>query len=233
MIEIVFFDAGETLLHPHPSFAELFARIGREAGYDIHARDVHRIQEEMAPYLIDQDDETAPAYTSLDPTASKAFWLHLYTRFLEELDIKDEALADRLYERFSHTSSYKLFEDALPVLHRLQGEGYRLGLISNFERFLEEMLVELEVGHLFDVTVISGIEGYEKPDPNIYRVALERASVEPRYAVHVGDSPVLDVEPATEVGMNAVLLDRVGRVEQHPGLRIASLKELPEVVSNL
>ena len=48
------------------------------------------------------------------------------------------------------------------------------GLISNFEEWLEEMLVELEVGHLFDVSVISGTEGLEKPDPAIFHLALER-----------------------------------------------------------
>ena len=33
MIEIVFLDAGETIVHPHPSFAELFADTCERDGY--------------------------------------------------------------------------------------------------------------------------------------------------------------------------------------------------------
>ena len=76
-----------------------------------------------------------------------------------------------------------------------------MGLISNFESWLEEMLVELEVGHHFEPAIISGIEGVEKPDPTIYEIALEKAGVAPENAVHVGDSPGMDVEPASLVGI--------------------------------
>ena len=34
-IEIVFFDAGETLIHPHPSFPELFAQVCAENGIEV------------------------------------------------------------------------------------------------------------------------------------------------------------------------------------------------------
>ena len=100
------------------------------------------------------------------------------------------------------------------------------------EEWLEEMLVELEVGHLFDVSIISGIEGMEKPDPEIYRVALAKAGVDPGYAVHIGDSPSNDVEPARAVGMETVLLDRYNRYPQMSP-RVRSLDELPALLKGL
>lgn len=237
MIEIIFFDAGETLIHPHPSFAELFAQVCARRGRDVDPATVQEVQERLAPHLVDLADATGVENPSLSPEDSRTFWSFLYRRFLGELAIEDEELVGELYDTFSHWSSYKLFDDVLPALDHLSKSGYRLGLISNFEGWLEEMLIELEVGDVFDTTVISGIEGVEKPDERIYRIAVERAAVDPAAAVHVGDSPSMDVEPAAAVGMKAVLLDRVGRYAARAGdpgaVRIASLKELPQVLPKL
>jgi putative hydrolase of the HAD superfamily len=232
-IEVVFFDAGDTLLGPHPSFHELFSRVCKEHGYDVSAERVQRVQSALAPHLIDLAEHTGVQNPSFSSEESQRFWGYLYARFLRELDIRSLDLAVALLERFSDSSSYMLFPDALPVLHDLHTKGYRLGLISNFEQWLEERLVELEVGQLFDVSVISGFVKIEKPDPAIYSLALERAGVQPQRAVHVGDSMSMDVEPAASVGMCTVLLDRLGRHRTTSVPRIESLQELPPLLEKL
>ena len=232
-IDIVFLDAGETIIHPHPSFPELFSIVCRRHDVQVDAADVESVQERLAPHLIDLAEDTGVTQPSLDPDDSLTFWTFLYRRFLEELGIDDERLPQELYNTFSDSTSYKVFDDVLPALKALEEEGYRLGLISNFEGWLENVLVEQELGETFDVSVISGLEGMEKPDPAIYRLAVERAGVEPGRAVHVGDSVKMDVEPATEVGMKAVLLDRVGRYDGSKHLSIRSLEDLPSLVSKI
>jgi len=232
-IEVIFFDAGDTLLGPHPSFPELFSQVCAERGYDVTPELVIQVQNELAPHLIDLAEDTGVDNPSFSSEASKKFWGYLYKRFLEALDIGDAGLAEALLHRFSTGSSYMLFDDVLPTLRGMHAQGYRLGLISNFEQWLEERLIELEVGQLFDVSVISGFVMIEKPDPAIYELALERAQVEPRRAVHVGDSMTMDVEPARSVGIHPVLLDRRGRYTDSEVLRIESLEELPGVVANL
>jgi putative hydrolase of the HAD superfamily len=229
-IEIVFFDAGETILHPHPSFHELFAKVCSEYGVDVEPEKVAELQQRLAPYLVDLASESGVDNPSLSPEDSRTFWSYLYRRFLQELGIEDEGLTQRLYDVFSHPSSYALFDDVLPTLKALLDTGSRLGLISNFEEWLEGMLVELEVGHLFDVSVISGIEGVEKPDPEIYRLALKRAEIDGDRALHVGDSMTLDVEPARIAGLRTVLLDRHNRYPDASARRIRSLSELPALV---
>ncbi len=234
---MVFFDAGETILRPYPSFTELFANVCRENGRDVTPDEVSAVREKLAPHLIDLAHEAGadpPALgTSVSAAESRNFWTYLYRRFLTELDIPDDTLADTLFATFSSSASYRLFDDVLDTLDRLLGAGLRLGLISNFETWLQEMLVELEVGHIFEVTIISGVEGMEKPDPGIYRLALERGGVTAGNTVHVGDSEALDVVPARQAGMHTVLLDRVGRYPDPTGPKIASLQELPEVVAAL
>lgn len=57
--------------------------------------------------------------------------------------------------------------------------------------------------------MFSGLEGVEKPDPRIYKIALERAgNIAPEETLHIGDSMRKDYVPAKSVGMNALLLDR-------------------------
>lgn len=232
-IEVVFFDAGETLLGPHPSFHKLFSLVCKEHGYDVPAERVESVQNALAPQLIDLGEDTGVRNPSFSSEASRKFWGYLYARFLRELEIRDLDLAAALLERFSDSSSYMLFPDALPALRDLHTRGYRLGLISNFEQWLEERLVELEVGNLFDVSIISGFVRIEKPDPAIYSLALERAVVQPERALHVGDSMSMDVEPAASVGMHTVLLDRSGRHPTTSVPRIESLQELPALLEKL
>lgn len=232
-VEIVFFDAGETIIHPHPSFAELFADVCRARGAEVEADDVRDIQERLAPHLVDLAEDSGVTQPSLDADDSRRFWTFLYERFLRELGVSDDDLPHELFATFSASSTYKLFDDVRPALTKLEEDGYRMGLISNFEGWLEQILVEQEVGESFDVTVISGVEGVEKPDPQIYRLAVERAGVEPSRCVHIGDSMALDVAPAREVGITAILLDRVGRYSDPGCPTISSLEELPAIISKL
>ncbi len=232
-IEIVFFDAGDTLVHPHPSFPELFAQVCGERGREVSALDVRAVQARLAPHLVDLAEDTGVDKPSLSPDDSRVFWSYLYRRFLSELDVDDDSLVDALYARFSDVSSYALFDDVVQSLDDLRDAGYRIGLISNFEGWLDEMLVELEVGDVFDTKIISGLVGMEKPDPEIYRLALDRAGVAAGSAAHVGDSPGLDVEPASSVGMHPILIDRFDRYLNEEVTRIKSLNELPNVVAEL
>jgi putative hydrolase of the HAD superfamily len=234
VITTVFFDAGETLVHPHPSFAELFSDVLRGEGVSV---DAARIQERV-PVVAERFRAAADRNEgwSTDPGRSKAFWLDVYRLFLRSLGAPDDpALAGTLYEAFSDHANYALFDDVRPSLEALAAAGLGLGLISNFEDWLEVLLERLDVTRYFPVRVISGIEGIEKPDPHIFRIALDRAGVVPHDAAYVGDNPEFDVAPAAEVGMFPVLLDRHDRYADGfagppEAPRITSLRDLPAIV---
>lgn len=64
-------------------------------------------------------------------------------------------------------------------------------------------------GSEWDFGVFSGLEGVEKPDPRIYKIAIERAgNIAPEEILHIGDSLRKDFIPAKSVGMHGLLLDR-------------------------
>jgi FMN phosphatase YigB (HAD superfamily) len=78
--------------------------------------------------------------------------------------------------------------------------------------------------------VVSGLEGMEKPDLRIYRLALDRAGVDAAEAAFVGDSPEFDVDPPAALGMFPVLIDRDDLYAGFVGTRILRLTDLPDVL---
>ena len=225
-IRAVFFDAGETLVHPHPSFPELLTEVLNDEGHDVDVDFVSKRLWHVSERFLKASQDNELWSTSAEK--SKAFWSSIYETFLGEMDIDwTEHLAERLYTTFTDITNYRLFDDALETLEVLEGRGLELGLISNFEEWLERLLHALDVARFFEVRVISGSAGVEKPDPRIFEIALEQAGVDAAESVYVGDNVHFDVEPAVSVGMDTVLIDRRGRYPDHDGKRITSLVELP------
>ena len=68
--------------------------------------------------------------------------------------------------------------------------------MSNWDETLPGRLEAFDV----DVVVSSAEAGASKPDPAIFRLALERLGVQPERTLHVGDSPA-DAEGAQAAGM--------------------------------
>jgi putative hydrolase of the HAD superfamily len=224
----IFFDAGETLVHPHPSFPDLFARILVREGHEVSPEAI-RDRIHVVSDRFREAARTNELWTT-SPEKSRRFWHEVYAIFLKDIGIADEALADTCYREFTDLANYALFDDVVPALRRLQEAELTLGVVSNFEEWLERLLEQLGVRSYFAVRVISGVEGFEKPDPRIFHLAMERAGVEPGRSVYVGDNPEFDVDPALAVGMFPVLIDRRDRFPDAPGARIASLEELPDVL---
>jgi putative hydrolase of the HAD superfamily len=225
----VFFDAGETLVHPHPSFPELLAQVLRGHGHNVDPADIREKVHVVASIFTEAAQRGELWSTSRE--RSERFWARVYSSLLAEFGLPfGDGLKRAVYETFTDLANYRLFPDVLATLQRFQEAGLTLGVISNFEEWLERLLESLEVTRFFGVRVISGAEGVEKPDPRIFRLALDRTGMLPEESVYVGDSPSFDIEPARAVGMFAVLLDRRGRHADHVGPRITSLDELPEII---
>jgi putative hydrolase of the HAD superfamily len=231
-LEAVFFDAGETLLYPHPSFAELFAEVLREHGHRVDPARVQEVVTASSSRFNEVLSSEEARLWSTSPERSRTLWDGIYRSFLADVGIANDhdRLVGALYGRFTDLASYRIHPDAPPTLERLRTTDLTLGLISNFEEWLERLLETLEVAHYFDVTVISGIEGVEKPDAAIFHRALERAGVAAPRSVYVGDNPAFDVEAARAVGMIPVLIDRRGRHGDTDAIRITSLEDLPVVL---
>lgn len=106
-------------------------------------------------------------------------------------------------------------------------------MISNSLGTIEEQLVRVGLAPLFDTVVDSAVVGVEKPHPEIFRIALDRAGIEPSEALFVGDIYPTDVGGARLAGLAGVLMDRVGAYPNADCPRLQSLSELDKFLNLL
>ena len=93
-----------------------------------------------------------------------------------------------------------------------------LGLITNGPAEVQRAKIDLlGVGDLVDFAVISGEFGVAKPDPAIFREALDLAGVEAGEAIFIGDSVEFDMAGAHAAGIPSVWLNRHGRAWSESG----------------
>jgi putative hydrolase of the HAD superfamily len=105
--------------------------------------------------------------------------------FLEEADANLEPTA--FVDAFMGALVFRLADGALPALNRLAAVGLELACVANWDVGLRRLLTQLGVADRFRVVLSSAEAGSEKPDPAIFRLALERLDVTPERALHVGD----------------------------------------------
>jgi HAD superfamily hydrolase (TIGR01509 family) len=210
--DVVFFDLGQTLICPQ-SFDGLIAETCARHGICVTVEEVA-----CCHAGVDQEMVAFPAaggVFSIDSAPSeeaRRFWVSLFRRILDGTGRSyPDHLPDTLYEQQMHPTRWPLYPDVLATLIALRAAGVRLGVISNWETWCEQLIVDLELAPLLDVALISGTLGIEKPDPRLFRLALERMGVRADRAVHVGDDPERDCAGAHAVGITPVLLDRYGR----------------------
>ena len=121
---------------------------------------------------------------------------------------------------------FRAYPEVPDVLARLRARGARLAVVSNWDVSLHDVLERTGLRPLVDAVVISAELGVAKPDPAIFRAALDRLGVAPDGAVHVGDSLEHDVAGARAAGLEAVLVNRNGAVAPDGVRTVASLAEL-------
>jgi putative hydrolase of the HAD superfamily len=122
------------------------------------------------------------------------------------------------------------YPDAGPALAALRERGHRLAIVSNWDCSLGDWLESSELLELVDGAVVtSAATGAAKPDPAIFRRALDLLGADAQSAVHVGDSLEKDIAGARAAGIRAILVAR--RPDPPAGVEaIRSLAELPSLL---
>lgn len=112
------------------------------------------------------------------------------------------------------------------ALDAVRAVGVKVAIISNSEGMLDRLFTDLGVLQHFDLVVDSGKVGVEKPDPRIFRFALERFDIPAERALHLGDVFATDVLGARAAGIRHALIDPY----KHYAGRHAEVPRVPGVV---
>lgn len=125
---------------------------------------------------------------------------------------------------------WQLKPGALETLITFHELGYGIGILSNFDACLKDIVCNhLGLGGLIDYLHVSQSEGLEKPDTGFYRSFFARHGIPIESAAYIGDSYLLDFLPASEIGLDAWLLDEQA-VYPHLPRAIRSIREFPDAV---
>ena len=120
-----------------------------------------------------------------------------------------------------------LFPDARPVLELL-ARHFKLGLLSNGNSRSKVLGIE----DLVSFEVFSQDHGaIDKPDPRIFKIAMQEARCQPHELLHVGDSWENDVLGALDVGAIPVFFNRNATGQEPQSvIEIGSLAELSSLL---
>jgi HAD superfamily hydrolase (TIGR01549 family) len=101
-----------------------------------------------------------------------------------------------------------LMPDAHSVLRELQGEAFRLGVISNASDAddVNRLIDSSNLRAYFDPILISAEFGRRKPDPSLFNSVLRAWALRPDEVVMVGDTLPHDILGAQEVGLRHIWL---------------------------
>lgn len=227
VVRAVFFDAGDTLLRPRRPFDALLQEVGHCLGIDLSPALLDGIARRVDQRVMARTRQGRPF--TFPAQASQQFWYETYHGYFRDYLPGHHAvrLAESLLAELSSPGGYVLFDETIDTLARLRRHGYHLGIISNWEAWLPDLLEASGLARYVDTLVISGICQIEKPDPRIFTLALEEAGFMPGEVVYVGDRPAHDVIPVQQVGITPILLDRDNRYPQYDGLqRMTSLDQI-------
>jgi putative hydrolase of the HAD superfamily len=108
-----------------------------------------------------------------------------------------------------------------------------MSVISNANGTVRAKLERVGLAGYFEAILDSHEEGVEKPDPAIFRRAMERTGAAPSGSLYVGDMYHIDVVGAREAGMEAVLLDPADLHADKPVRRMSTIAGLPALLDAL
>jgi putative hydrolase of the HAD superfamily len=224
----VLLDAGGVFLLPdHDRIAGAFARA--ETSLD-RARLDHAHYTGAARFTADLDAEADWS----------ACWSRYLEGYVEDLGVSADAAADlhaHLDSEFADAALWsRVAPGAVEGLRALAATGVRLGMVSNADGLVAQRMQELEIlqvgpgiGVEVECVVDSGAVGVMKPDPRIFRIALEAMGVDDVDAGrvwYVGDMPGIDVVGARRAGLHPYLMDPLGLHHDADHDRTGSLAEL-------
>ncbi|MDR0458955.1 MAG: HAD-IA family hydrolase [Coriobacteriales bacterium] len=229
-IKAVFFDVGQTLLSPAPD-GEAFCATANSIGIKLTKEMVL----EHTPAMYQRYEQHYLSDSSFwdDHLRARAVWLDAYGLLYRLLGLEEQAeqLALMAYQFYFNPGAWHLYDDVLATLTTLQKRGIKLGLISNWDSSLIPVIEGLGISEFFSTIIASADVGMHKPEPGIFKLALDRLQVQADEALHVGDHITADVEGARSAGLHAVLIDRNNRHPEYREVpRITGLEPLPQMV---
>lgn len=224
-LKAVIFDAGNTImLINYGVVTEALAAEGFDVDETAVREAEYRARVRLDQILARRNSTEAPQI------------FHRYMQFVcEGIGVPWGVAAEQALQRLAeYHRTHNLWNQPNPqafaVLQALRDRGLTLGMISNSNGWVERLMTESGLRPYFHFVLDSRLVGVEKPDPRIFRMALDQVGIGPAEALYIGDLYSIDIVGPRAAGMRAILLDPAGLWEQVDCAKARDLSEAAHLV---
>jgi putative hydrolase of the HAD superfamily len=216
-IQALLFDLDNTLMDRDQTFRSFSTQFVQELLGHLDENEAARVVEDM----IIRD---ADGYRDKDGFFAELSEVLPWQKALSAAEI-------RTYYDETYIHHGAIMKHAAQTLEYCRDRGYPLGLVTNGSREIQYGKIDLlGLRGYFRTIVISGEVGISKPDPQIYRLALERLGSAADQTLFIGDHPVNDIWGAARAGMDTIWLKRNHAWDESLNVQpIATIHELDEL----
>ncbi len=204
MIKAIIFDFGGTIDSDGYHWSEKFWEVYQAFNIPVVKTDFNKAYVSAEKQILQ--------YISPETTFQKTLYLQILfqLKYLSE----HKLLPDNInVQATAQSLSAKCYNDVNENIKIVSGylkkfkNKYLLGLVSNFYGNMNCVLDEFDLRKYFDSIVDSQIIKISKPNPLIFKAAIDQLKVLEEETVVVGDSYDRDIEPAKKLGCKTIWLD--------------------------
>ncbi|NWU63767.1 HDHD3 protein, partial [Pterocles burchelli] len=212
-LRLLTWDVKDTLLRLRQPVGDSYAAEARAHGVRVQPEALGRSFQEA----YGAQSRRFPNYGQDQGLSSRQWWLDVVKQTFRLAGVREDGvlalIAENLYRDFCSAQNWEVLPGASETLRRCCQRGFHMGVVSNFDNRLENILRQCDLRHHFEFVLTSEEAGFAKPDGRIFKKALQRVGVSPEQAAHVGDDYTRDYRAARAVGMHSFLLRAGGHGE--------------------
>jgi putative hydrolase of the HAD superfamily len=223
-VRALLFDINGTLvdIETDEGMEEIYRAIGHYLTYQgisLHRGEVRDLYFQVMKEQRENSRETHPEWDAVE------VWREVlrrtageYTHSLPAEKLREIPLfLAELYRGIS-CKQLRLYSGVKEVLDQLCPR-YRIAAVTDAQSaYAIPELRAVGLLEYFDPVIISGDNGYRKPDPRLFRRALEQLQLQPEQALFIGNDMYRDVFGAQQVGMKAIFFTSNQGEKSYPGV---------------
>jgi putative hydrolase of the HAD superfamily len=209
--KVIFLDAVGTLFGIKGSVGQVYSTIAQRYGVQVSSQALNKA------FLASFQTAPSPIFPGVKPEeipeCEFEWWQLVVFRTFQGVGVLEQfsnfaAFVSELYNHFATAEPWFVYPDVRPTLERWRQMNIELGIVSNFDSRLYQVLQALTLSPFFSSITISTEVGAAKPSPEIFKMGLNKHNCPPEAAWHIGDSLQDDYQGARAAGLRGIWLKR-------------------------
>ncbi|XP_047543835.1 rhythmically expressed gene 2 protein [Vanessa atalanta] len=232
-IKLVTFDVTNTLLKFHKPPWEHYAAVAHKFGFKGNGISIKNKLLDNYKHMTKQHPNFGKDTISWERWWGKVIEM----TFQGDISLANiDMISKKLIEDYKTAICWQISEGSEDLIKILKQSNITIGVISNFDPRLHEILFNLNLNKYFEFIITSYEVGISKPDKKIFQIAQEKCNkdIDSTQCLHIGDDITNDYIGATEAGWNALLITKsIKHIEsQVLDKTFLNLKELCKKLEN-